>query len=262
MKTRKIKNLSVTDYEGFGEPLIFIHAFPLSSPMWDEQVKFFRNIYRVITYDVRGLGESYKDDNEIYTMESYAVDLISIIKEMKLENVNVCGLSMGGYILLHAYHKEPELFSRLVLADTKASGDDNEGMKGRAAMLNKLQTEGKDFLLKDFLPKLISENGFNNSVLVKQLKEIISKNVAEGIAKAVAAIAIRLNTTENLSAITIPTLIIIGEHDRLTPFEHSQKMNKAIPNSNMEVLKNAGHISNIENPDAFNNVLDNFLSNE
>lgn len=262
MKTFKIKNLTINDYEGSGEPLIFVHAFPLSSVMWDEQVKFFRDKYRVITYDVRGLGDSYSAENEIYTMESYADDLISIIKEMNLEKVNACGLSMGGYILLQAYHKEPGLFSKLILADTKASGDDNEGLKGRAAMINKLQNEGSDFLLKDFLPKLISEEGFKNEVLVNRLKEIISKNEAAGIAKAVAAIAIRLNHTENLSAITIPTLIIIGEHDKLTPIEHSQKMKSAIPNSKLEVLKNSGHISNIENPGVFNKVLNDFLSGE
>lgn len=262
MKTLNIKNLSVTDYEGSGEPLVFIQAFPLSSAMWKEQAEFFKDKYRVITYDVRGLGKSYRDDKEIYTMDNYADDLISIIEEMKFEKINACGLSMGGYILLQAYHKRPELFSKLILADTKASADDNEGIKGRSAMLNNLQTEGKNFLLKDFLPKLISEEGFKNEVLVNRLKEIISTNEAAGIAKAVAAIAIRLNHTENLSAITIIALIIIGEHDKLTPIEHSQKMNIAIPNSKLEVIKNAGHISNMENPDAFNKALNNFLCNE
>jgi pimeloyl-ACP methyl ester carboxylesterase len=259
MKTLTIKNLSVTDYEGKYEPLVFVHAFPLSSAMWDEQVKFFKDKYRVVTYDVRGLGKSHTGNNEIHTMESYADDLIFIIKEMKLEKINACGLSMGGYILLHAYHKEPELFSKLILADTKAAADDNEGLKGRAAMLNKLQTQGKDFLLNDFLPKLISEEGHSNDGLVKRIKQIISSNESSGIAKAVAAIAMRLNHTENLDTINVPALIIIGEHDKLTPIENSQKMQSAIKNSKLEIIEGAGHISNMENPQDFNKALAEFL---
>ncbi len=190
MKTLKISNLSVTDHEGSGQPLIFIHAFPLHSSMWNEQVEFFKDKFRVITYDVRGLGKSFIENNEIYTMDSYAEDLINLIKEMKLEKVIVCGLSMGGYIALHAYSKEPGIFSKLILADTKAENDDNKGLEGRAAMIKKLQTEGKDFLVKEFLPKLISEDGSKNSELVSELTSIISSNEAAGIAKAVAAIAV------------------------------------------------------------------------
>jgi len=166
MKTHNINNLSVTDYGSEKQPLIFVHAFPLDSRMWNEQLNHFKEKFRVITYDVRGLGKSFQDNNDIYTMEAYADDLISIIKELKLENVIACGLSMGGYILLRACQKEPAVFSKLILADTKAGNDDNKGLQGRAEMINKLQTEGKDFLLKDFLPKLISEGGAKNETLI------------------------------------------------------------------------------------------------
>jgi len=259
MKTFTINNLQVTDYGSANPPLIFVHAFPLDSRMWNEQAEYFKDKFRVITYDVRGLGKSYKDEKDVYTMETYADDLLSIIKELALENVNVCGLSMGGYIILRAVQKEPALFSKIILADTKADADDNTGLLGRAAMINKLQTQGKDFLLTEFLPKLISEEGLKNENLSSNLKEIITSQDATGIAKAVTAIALRLNHLENLLKISAPVLIVIGEKDKLTPLENSQKMDFLITDSRLEIIKNAGHISNMENPQDFNKAIENFL---
>jgi pimeloyl-ACP methyl ester carboxylesterase len=228
--------------------------------MWDEQIEFFKDKFRVITYDVRGLGKSYVDNNEIYSMESYADDLIFIIKEMKLEKVNACGLSMGGYIMLRAIDKSPELFSKIILSDTKAENDDNTGLLNRSNMLKKLFTEGKDFILPDFLAKVSGEESLKNERLQGKLKDILSNQNADGIAKALTAIALRLNQTEALSKINIPALILVGDRDKGTPIPASEKMNSLIPNSEMKIISNAGHFSNIENPEEFNRTIYKFLN--
>ena len=118
MTTKIINGIAVFDAENGKEPLVFVHAFPLSSGMWDKQVQEFSKDYRVITYDVRGLGESKQKNNQ-FLMENYSDDLISIIDELKFKNVNAVGLSMGGYIIQRALLKRRELFRAVVLADTR-----------------------------------------------------------------------------------------------------------------------------------------------
>ena len=111
MKNFKINGINVYDYEGTGEPLIFIHAYPLCSRMWDSQVDHFKDKYRVITYDVRGLGYSNELDNYSYMMEELVNDLFMLMDHLKLEKVIACGISMGGYILLRALVREQDRFS-------------------------------------------------------------------------------------------------------------------------------------------------------
>jgi pimeloyl-ACP methyl ester carboxylesterase len=131
MNNFKLNGININDYEGKGEPLIFIHAYPLCNRMWDEQVNYFKDKYRVITYDIRGLGYSNEIDYYEFTMEELVNDLFAIIDHLKLEKVNACGLSMGGYILLRALVKNQEKFSSVILADTKSEGENNASLLGR-----------------------------------------------------------------------------------------------------------------------------------
>ncbi len=258
MKNHFINGLSVNDYEGTGQPMIFVHAFPLSSEMWKPQVDFFGDKYRVITYDIRGLGKSIQKDNQ-FTMESYVNDFFSVLDNLGIDKVNACGLSMGGYIILRALVRNPERFISAVLADTRAERDDDNGIISRSNTISDIKSGKREEFAAGFLQKLINRKSYETPGIKNILAEIISGNTDDGICGAMLALATRTTTTDNLKEIEIPALVIVGEDDLLTPKNFAETMNKSLKNSMLEVIPEAGHLSNIENPDYFNKVLLKFF---
>jgi len=260
MKNFKIGKLSVNDFGGDGKNLLFVHAFPMSSKMWEPQVNYFKDKFRVITYDVRGLGESKVEDYQ-YTMETYADDLISVINGLKLEKVNAVGLSMGGYIILRAIAKNPELFSSITLADTRAERDADAGIISRSVAIENIKSGKRNEFLEQFTKNLVAPHNFENPEFRKKLEEIISVNSDEAICAAMIALATRTNTLETLSAFKNPALFIVGELDILTPPPAAETMRSQLPESKLEVIPKTGHLSNLESPELFNTALENFLKN-
>ena len=258
MKEHSIDGLHVTDFEGNGQTLIFVHAFPLNSSMWKPQVDFFKNHFRVITYDTRGLGKSKSPDNQ-FTMESYADDFLKIAEHLNLNEIIACGLSMGGYIIQRSYLKNPVLFKSLILADTKSERDDNNGLISRANVINMIKSGKRKNFIDDFIPKLINKNSFQNSGLKNHLEEIISLNADDGICGAQLALATRIHSTDFLPSFNLPVLILVGEDDILTPLPCSQTMNSFITGSILKIIPSSGHLSNIENPERFNEEILNFV---
>lgn len=259
MKKIKIGKLSVNDFGGEGKNLLFVHAFPLSSKMWEPQVNYFKDKFRVITYDVRGLGDSKVEDYQ-YTMETYADDLISVINGLRLENVNAVGLSMGGYIILRAIAKNPELFSSIILADTRAERDTDEGILSRSNAIETIKSGKRYEFLSQFTKNLVALHNFENHDFRKNLEDIISENSDEAICSAMIAIATRTSTLDALAAFKNPALFIVGELDILTPPSMAETMHSQLPESKLAVIPNAGHLSNLESPEYFNSVLDSFLN--
>ena len=259
----KINDIAVFDSDNGKEPLVFVHAFPLNSGMWDMQVKEFSEDYRVITYDVRGLGESKQSNNQ-FMMENYADDLINIIDELKLELVNAVGLSMGGYIIQRALLKRKGLFKSLVLADTRLEGDSNEGLILRASAIQKILNGQREEFIDGFLVNLLNKKSYKNTALVKKIKSLISVNTNEGIAGAMLALATRTDNSNAFNDYDLPVLILVGRDDVLTPIECSQNIKDSFIKSKMVIIEDSGHLSNLERPEEFNNNLRIFFksSNE
>ncbi len=258
MKEININGITVFDYEGEKAPLIFIHAFPLSSEMWSKQVSFFKDKYRVITYDVRGLGKSKQNNNQ-FTLEEYANDLLSIYENLHLNKICACGLSMGGYIILRALEKAPEIFSCVILADTRAERDTDEVLISRSNAIIDIKSGKVYDVLNEYLKKLLSEKSYNDKDIKEYVFNIMKSNSEEGIIGALLAIATRTTTLESLKNLKIPALILVGEQDTLTPIQYSESMNKLLINSTLDIIPNSGHLSNIENPEYFNNSIYKFL---
>jgi len=259
MKTFKLNGININDFEGTGRPLIFIHAFPLCSRMWDNQVEYFKDKFRVITYDIRGLGYSNELDSYQFMMEELVNDFFNIINHLKLEKVNVCGLSVGGYILLRALVRDQERFSSVILADTKSENENNESLLGRSEMIINLKSGKKDEVLEGLLKKLISEEGYKNEELKNFLRKIMSWMDVKGIISVLLAIATRTNTIFQLKNIRTPALIIAGKEDKLTPPIHSFYLKDNLQNAVMKIIPGVGHLSNMEAPDKFNNTVEKFL---
>ncbi|MCI0336139.1 MAG: alpha/beta hydrolase [Acidobacteria bacterium] len=246
--------------EGSGEPIVFLHAFPLNQTLWDGQLAAFASDYRVITFDWRGFGHSTLGDR-ILTMDVFADDLTGLLQELSIERAIICGLSMGGYAAFAFYRKAPERVSALILADTRSTPDNEEGKRGRLEMAELVRNNGAPALVDIMIPRLFGETTLrNNPQVAERVKAMIESSQPEGVAQALLAMAGRVDSTDMLPQISCPTLIIVGNEDKLTPPDESEKMSQAIPGSILEIILNAGHLTNIEQPESFNRSVSDFLS--
>jgi len=240
-------------------PIVLVHAFPLSHEMWRPQIDSLVSKYRAISYDVRGHGKSGIGDGQ-YMLEFLVDDLVGLLDFLQLDKAVLCGLSMGGYIVLRAAERNPERVCAMILADTQARSDSNEAKIKRTAAIKLLKTKGVQAYADNFVKGAFApENYSGKTDAVKKIKQIIQSNAPLGIGGALLALAGRTDTTSFLSKVKIPTLIIVGESDALTPVSLSEEMRAQIPGSEMHIIGNAGHLSNLENPDEFNKHLLNFL---
>lgn len=244
---------------GHGLPIVFIHGFPLSHRMWEPQLLALPDYFRRIAYDVRGHGESECGDGQ-YTLEWFVDDLFALLDELHIEKTIVCGLSMGGYIALRAMQRAPGRFWGAVLCDTRSTADDNMGKIYRSTLLHQVKNEGAAVFARHFVPNLFAPaTQQHNPSLVQMMQDVASLHSPTGVAGALLALAGRTDTTDFLAKVHIPTLIMVGEHDTITPVAASLAMQSHIANAEMHVIPNAGHLSNLENPVVFNEKLLDFL---
>ena len=260
MKTLKINNVELAYRdEGAGQPIVFLHAFPLNQTMWDDQVAEFQSTHRVITLDWRGFGASGLG-SENPGLTGFADDLAGLLDQLKIQSAIICGLSMGGYSAFAFYRKYADRVKALLLCDTRASADTEEGKTARYEMAELARQRGASALVEPMTPKLLGETTLKTKPqAVARVKEMIEAAHSEGIAQALIGMAQRPDSTELLAQITCPTLIIVGEEDKLTPPNDAEKMHQAIASSKLQVISGVGHLSNLEKPDAFNQVVGNFL---
>jgi 3-oxoadipate enol-lactonase len=242
-----------------GVPVVFIHGFPMNHLMWENQMNALPNDYRIIAYDVRGLGKSDLGNGEI-SMEAHVDDLKGLLDDLDIQKAIVCGLSMGGYIALNAIQKYPQRFLGLVLCDTKSDADTEQGKQKRYDSIQKIENDGVQSFAEGFLKNVLSEKTLNeNKPLVTFLTHKILENNPEGIKAAQRMMAKRPATTDGLKKIKVPTLILVGEKDQVTPLADAESLKSKIANSRLEIIPGAAHFSNIENPEYFNAQIREFL---
>ena len=242
-----------------GIPIIFIHGFPFDSTVWQSQVNVVPDRFRAITYDIRGHGQSEVGPIP-YSLEFFVDDLFALIKKLELQQPILCGLSMGGYIALRAFERWPALFRGLILCDTRSEGDSNQAKINRANAIKTIREFGNEKFAEDSVKNLFWEGNTNNRIAeINNIKQIIKSTSPETICATSMALAARTDTTEVLADIKVPVLIIVGEHDKITPPIAAEALHEGIQGSELVVLKNAGHLSNLENPGEFNGALVRFL---
>ncbi len=242
-------------------PVIFVHGFPYDHNMWENQIDKLKSKYNCITYDIRGLGKSNPGDGQ-YTMESFVDDLEAVMEETGVIKPVLCGLSMGGYISLRAVEKMEEKFSGLILCDTKSNADTNEVKLNRAADVKKINSEGVKNFTREFIRKCFTADFMeNHSDKFTEIIENSAQYSPVGLKGCLLAMAGRTDTTVYLSQIKIPTLVVCGEEDRLTPPDTMKKLSGMILSSKFHTIPGAAHMSPVENPNLFNKYLLDFLNN-
>ena len=240
---------------GSGPPLVLLHAFPLDSTMWRAQVERFSPRYRVITPDVIGFGVS--QPSRPWSMPEMGNELEALLDRLGISSCRLVGLSMGGYIGLPFTLNHPARVKCLVLAHTRARSDLETERSGRTAMIEELERDGNGNLPGKMLPRLL---GADASTEVRDyVKTTILGSSAEACIHAVTAMRDRVDQSANLAKVNCPTLVIAGSGDAILKVEDIQKMAAAIPGARCEVIPRTGHLSNLEAPQAFNDVLDRFL---
>lgn len=235
--------------------LIFLHGFPFNGSSWNAQVEHF-NAHTAFAPDLRGHGNA-KEEPGPWFMHHYAEDLKKFLDEKKIDKAILCGLSMGGYVALHFAQKYPASVAGLILCDTQAGPDSNEAKDKRFATLQKIQQEGLEKFAQEFSRNVLSES--NLARLQKPVAEMILKNKSTNVAQVLGTLASRKDSTPHLAEIKCPTLVLVGEEDKVTPPALNQKMAEAITGAEFYTIKGAAHLSNLEQPEEFNSRVEAFL---
>ena len=261
MPTRTVRGVTLSyDEKGpAGAPaLVLLHGFPLDRRVWETQVAELSREVRVIAPDLRGFGESASA--EPFTLEDLADDVHALLGEIGALPAVIGGLSMGGYVALAYAKKYPKDLRGLALIDTKADADTTEGKQGRDKMIALVREKGSAAIADEMMPKMLAPGAAEQQPAVaKQLRAIMESCPPFTIAHALAALRDRPDHACNLPSIPVPTLVIVGEHDALTPPEKSQAIAKETPNAQLVTIRGAGHMSPMEQPQQVNDALRRFV---
>lgn len=264
-ETSKARHLSKAVWaQGAGDPLVFLHGFPLDHTMWREQMTEFSSRACVIAPDLCGFGKSSPIDG--MTIESMADEVAATLDRL-LDKLGVrgpivlCGLSMGGYVAFQFWRKYRDRLRALVLCDTRAVADTPEAAQARREQIALVRAEGMQPIVDSMAGKLFAPQTVEKQpdLVARERETMLSAN-SIGVIAALEALATRPDVTSYLPEIACPTLVVVGEHDAISPPAEMRTLAAAIPNAEFVELPDCGHMSPLENPRAFNAALDGFLN--
>ena len=244
--------------KGSGPVVLFLHAFGLSLRMWDEQ-EALSDRFRIVRFDARGHGGSGLGD-ALLTMDRIADDAANLIEQLRLGPVILVGCSMGGYAAFAFAQKHAALLRGLILVDTRAGADSAEGRRGRGDLAARVVKEGAQAALDFFLPRVFGESTKKGRAdVVARFKEMVLATTPRGISDALHGIAARGDSTAFLREIRVPTLVVCGEEDGLTPRAEAEIIQRGIKGAELAMISKSGHLPSMETPVEFNEVVRRFL---
>ena len=230
--------------------VLLIHAFPLDARMWEPQLSSFGGL-AVVAPHLPGFGGA-PGAGDVMTMDAAAQRCQAALDAAGVDRAVVCGLSMGGYVAFELWRQARERFAGLLLANTRAGADSDEGAAGRRALAARLTEEGSGFLVES-PPPLLSEDASED--LRGRVRDLIAAQPAASIAAAALGMAERPDSTPDLATIDVPTLVVTSNLDTLIPAEATSPMADQIPGAELALIDGAGHLSNLEAAGAFGELL-------
>jgi len=245
---------------GAGQPLLLLHGFPFDSRQWEPQLSALPPGWRGIAPDLRGFGKS-ESGGVALTMERHARDVLDLLDLLGLGPAVVCGLSMGGYCALALHRLDAARVRALVLCDTRAEPDSDEARRQRAGQAAAVRERGPGELVGPMLRRLLAPvTHETHPEVVAAVAEMMNDTPPDTLVAALHALAARPDARPRLAAIRVPTLVLGGELDEITPPAVLRDLAGAIPEASLRLLPGAGHVSNLEAPAAFNAELHAFLA--
>jgi 3-oxoadipate enol-lactonase len=246
--------LNVTDL-GQGTPIVWIHGFPMASSMYEHQLAIKR--IRHVMPDLPGFGQSRSAVGNM-SMDDYARIAIELLDHRGIDRAVFAGFSMGGYICFALARLAPERLRGLILIDTRETPDDEKAKKGRYETIEKVKKQGIGPVVESMLPKMLTPSA--PPEMRERVREIMSSSSPDGVMAALRAMAERPDSTSLLPTIAVPTLVIVGEEDPITPPADAERMTKAIPGARLVRVPGAAHLANYQQAEEVNSAVAKFMT--
>src|SRR5215472_9795214 len=248
------------DVKGDGFPVVLLHPFPVNHHFWDHCVQALEHRYKLVLPDLRGHGESPPGDGAA-TMDRHARDLARLCDELNISKAVFAGVSVGGYILFEFWRQSRQRVAALILSNTRASAETAEGRSNREKSIRSVQERGPGPFIEELLPRLLGRTTLETRAdRVSGAREMMSRMTVAGIVAVQQGMAARPDSIPTLKTINVPTLIVAGEEDILTPLPEAELMKKHIPGSRLELVPRAGHYAAFEQPAYCGKLLRTFLN--
>ena len=263
MKTLELAQQSIKiayDDVGNGLPVVFLHAFPLDRTMWAPQLETISKAgYRVLALDLPEFGETTVSKDG-FTIDGGADVVAAFLEVLELTKVVIVGLSMGGYVAMSMARRHPNLLMGMILADTRAAPDMPQMKANRDKLIVAVQANGASAVADAMLPNLFSEpTRATNPALIERVRKIALKQPASGLIAGLRALRDRPDAAPDLENVQVPTLVLVGEFDTVTPLLAAARIAGTVRKSDLSHIPGAGHLSNLENPEVFNSAVISFL---
>jgi pimeloyl-ACP methyl ester carboxylesterase len=240
--------------------LVLLHAYPLNSAQWMPQRSALHEHLRVYTPDFPGFGPQPGLDEQSMTMERAAEFVHRELEAHDIERCILGGLSMGGYVAFECWRRFPEKISGMILADTRAGADSDEGRRARFAAVERIAGGGYAEYTEELLVKLLSRHTLGtNPDVVDAVRVMMHTTLPQSAIAALLGMAERRDSTDLLGEITVPVAVVSGNDDALISVDEARTMAEAIPDAVLTVIEGAGHIANLEAPELFNNAISNLV---
>jgi 3-oxoadipate enol-lactonase len=247
------------DEAGAGEPVLWLHGYPLDRTLWAPQLADPAAGFRYLAPDHPGFGESARIAST--TLDAWADWAVAFLDALGVGRAVVGGLSMGGYLALAIWRRHPDRVRALLLADTRAGADSAEVRAKRDEMKMVLLSQGVGAVADRLITGMVGKTTrAQRPELVDQLDAMMRRSSVDAVSDAREVLLGRPDATPTLGTISVPTLIVCGDEDVLTPVAESRALQAAIPGSRLEVIAGAGHVSNFEAPAVFNRLLKAYLT--
>ena len=259
-------NLAYED-QGTGQVIVLLHGYPLNSRMWSAQIEALRKTCRVIAPDLRGFGQStqsHEDAASGVSMSRYATDVAELLAAIGVsEPVILCGFSMGGYILWQFLRQFPEQVKAIVPCDTRAIADSADARQGRLKTAGEVMKSGVEPIITAMLPKLLGEATRNSRPeIVEKLTAIMRSCSPAAIAASLRGMADRPDMTAELASFTQPALVLVGAEDAISSPSEMRGIADKLPDAELVEIPRAGHMTTLENSQAFNVALLDFIKRQ
>ncbi|MFD9539259.1 alpha/beta fold hydrolase [Streptomyces sp. NPDC060022] len=246
-----------------GLPVVLVHGHPFNRTLWAPSVKALTAAgYRVITPDLRGYGESSVTPGKVF-LSGFADDVAALLDHLGVERAVIGGVSMGGQIAMEFQLRHPRRTLALVLSDTSAPAETEEGKEFRNALADRLLAEGMDGYAAEVIDKMLA--AYNVTALPDVAAHVLGMMRAtdpEGAAAALRGRAERPDYRDTLGAVEVPVLIVVGADDVYTPVSSAEDIHRLVPHATLTVIDGAGHLPGVEQPGLFNAALLDFLGTQ
>ncbi len=245
---------------GSGPALVLIHGFPLSGSVWCQQLAGLAGKFRLVAPDLRGFGKSAPYDIPC-SMDIYADDTIMLMDHLGIETAAVCGMSMGGYVLLNLLERYPERVNAACFMVTKAGADDAEGRSRRTALAEEIVKSGSK-VAADAFDRILFAPGavIRNPDMVLQVHEIMEAASPEGLVCGLMAMRDRPDYSDMLGEIRVRSLVIGAEEDLAIPVHESEKLATGLHDATLCIIPAAGHMVMLEQAEVVNRAITEFLA--